>query len=56
MRLRNLCSVAILLSLSSFAYAKTSVCNIDKGDFCFDVGYLNEASKICIAARILMKK
>ena len=45
MKLLNLCSVAVILSLSSFAYAQTSVCNIDKGEFCFDVGYLNEAFK-----------
>lgn len=45
MRLLNLCSVAVILSLSSFAYAQTSVCNIDKGQFCFDIGYLNDVSK-----------
>ena len=45
MRLLNLCSVAVILSFSSFAYAQTSVCNIDKGEFCFDVGYLSDASK-----------
>ena len=45
MRLLNLCSVAVILFFSSFAYAQTSVCNIDKGDFCFDAGYLMDVSK-----------
>ena len=45
MKFLNLCFIAIILSFSSFAYAQTSVCNINQGQFCFDVGYLNEAAK-----------
>ena len=42
MILRILCLLTMFFCLSNLVYSQTSVCNIEKGEFCYGFGYLKE--------------